>query len=32
MFDYGWIENADRACPVWEMQELGILFIRAISV
>lgn len=21
MFDYGWIENADKGMPVWEMQE-----------
>ena len=21
MFDYGWIENADKGLPVWEMQE-----------
>lgn len=21
MFDYGWIENADKGVPVWEMQE-----------
>ena len=21
MFDYGWIENADKGIPVWEMQE-----------
>ena len=21
MFDYGWIENADKGFPVWEMQE-----------